>query len=137
MKLFIAVRLRSVYHGKAGFEFRGASVIDYHIEKRELALKNIHQALVPQKLAIDIDGCQVYWFLIDSQDEQKDKDYFLRFNEVELCIPVADFEVTKNAIRGLKGVAYLNACEDYAAQLRVKDQQRAIQYDIQKAKQVA
>lgn len=137
MKLLIAVRLRSVYHGKVGFEFRGAGVIDYHIEKREPALNNIHQTLLSQKLAIEIDGCRVYWFLIDSNDALKDEQYFLTFNEVELCLPVIDFEVTKNAIRGMKGVAYLNACEDYANRFLVKDQARKIQYDIEKAKQVA
>lgn len=137
MKLLIAVRLRSVYHGKTGFEFRGASVIDYHIEKRDIALKNIHQTLLSQKLAPDIDGCQLYWFLIDSNDELKDEHYYLTFNEVELCLPVADFEVTKNAIRGLKGGAYLNACEEYANRFLVKDQGRAIQYSLEKFKQVA
>lgn len=137
MKLLIAVRLRSVYHGKTGFEFRGASIIDYHIEKRDTALKNIHQSLLSQKMAPAVDGCQLYWFLIDSNDALKGEHYFLTFNEVELCLPVADFEMTKSAIRGFKGVAYLNACEDYANQFLVKDQARKIQYDIEKAKQVA
>lgn len=137
MKLLIAVRLRSVYHGKTGFEFRGASVIDYNVEKRDIALKNIHQSLLNQKLAAEVDGCQLYWFLIDSNDAQKDELYFLTFNEVELCLPVADLEVTKNAIRGLKGVAYLSACEEYANQFAVKDQGRNIRYDLEKFKRVA
>lgn len=137
MKLLTAVRLRSVYHGKTGFEFRGASVIDYNVEKRDLALKNIHQSLLSQKLAFEVDGCRLYWFLIDTNDGHKDQHYFLTFNEVELCLPVADFEATKNAIRGLKGMAYLNACDDYANQFAVKDQQRKIQYDLEKFKRVA
>jgi len=41
----IAIRLKSIYHGKAG------------LEKRDPALRNINEALLDNGLAYDIDGC--------------------------------------------------------------------------------
>lgn len=118
-----------------GFEYQGASVIDYHIEKRDPALRNIHSAVVGSKLETEIDGCQVYWFLINTNNEQNGVDHYLNLNEVELCIPAADFTAFTQSIRGLKGVPYLDACDAFTESLPIKKQSRGISYNVNKFNQ--
>lgn len=123
----IAVRLKSIYHGKAGFDLQGAEVLNAGLEKRDPALRNINEALLDNGLAYDIDGCGLHWFLIE---DNRDVNYYLGLNEVEIAFETDWFEAQKARIRGYSGVRYYDACADIARTFSLKDQQRPIDYTL-------
>lgn len=130
---YIAVRLKSVYHGKAGFTQQGAVVLNSGLEKRDPALHNITEVLCDNGLAYKIDGCALHWFLIE---DKQDVDYYLGLNEIEVAFERSWFETQKARIRGYSGMRYYDACAEIAKAWSLKDQQRSIGYSLPN-KQVA
>lgn len=127
----VAIRLKSIYHGKAGFGQQGAEVINAGLEKRDPALRNINEALLDHGLVYDIGGCGLYWFLID---DRRAVDYYHGLNEVEIAFDVDWFEAQKARIRGYSGVRYYDACAAIARAFSLKDQQRSISYTLPERK---
>jgi len=127
----ILVRLKSFYHGKTGFDQQGADVINAGLEKRDPALRNINEALLDQGLVYEVDGCGLHWFLID---DDRDVDYYLGLNEVEIAFDAAWFDTQKARIRGYAGIRYYDACVAIAQSFPLKDQQRPINYTLPERK---
>jgi hypothetical protein len=123
----IAVRLKSFYHGNAGFEYQGAKVLNSGLEKRDPALRNITEALYDRGLNFDVDGCALHWFLIE---DDHDVNHYLTLNEVEVAFEADWFEAEKSRIRGFTGARYFDACSDIAASWPLKDQSRQICYTL-------
>jgi len=140
MRLFIALRLMSEHHAKAGIEARGPNahsrgqLIDSNITRRFPALKNIALHLASTgKLPDTREGnvlqmqngqCiverttsfRVFWCEIDTE---LPADYWRAQKEVEVVIQREDFEIFAASIRHRGGAAYIEACENYADALEV------------------
>lgn len=127
MKKHVAVRLKSYYHGDAGFQYNGAIVVNSALEKRDPALKNIMEELHNQGLAFEVDKCKVFWFQID---DDKPAEFYTNFNEVELAFESEWFEAQKVRIRSMTGNQYYNACADIVKGFVLKDQSRLINYKV-------
>ncbi len=127
MQKYVAVRLKSVHHGLTGFSIQDAKVINYSLEKRDPALKNIMESLLEIGLEFTIDGCAIYWFHID---DDRDLEFYRSLREVEFDFSTQWFEGKKAGIRGYSGMAYVDACAAIAKELVIKDQRRDIAYAI-------
>ena len=127
MEKYVAVRLRSQHHGQIGFSLQNANVINYALEKRDPALKNLAEALYEKGLEYSINGCNLYWFHID---DTREPSYYLNLREVEFAFTRKWFELEKARIRGYSGLQYIDACADIANNLTVKDQTRDISYEL-------
>ena len=135
MKIVIALRLKSVHHVQHAVENKKrGTLINYNIEKTIPALKNIAGRLSQTNKIIDIlDGCRVYWALVDSNISI---DEWLGWNEVETVIPYDKLDEFTTSIRGRRGATYLDACDAFADDLTCyHEQSRAIDYvpDIPRA----
>jgi hypothetical protein len=127
MQKYIAVRLKSVHHGLTGFSIQEAKVINYSLEKRDPALKNIMESLLELGLEFNIDGCGIYWFHID---DDRDLEFYRSLREVEFVFSTEWLDGKKAGIRGYSGMAYVDACTAIAKELSIKDQSRDIAYAI-------
>jgi hypothetical protein len=140
MRLFIALRLISEHHAKAGIEARGPNahsrgqLIDSNIARRFPALKNIALHLTStgklpdtregnvlqmqngQCIAERTTSFRVFWCEIDTE---LPVDYWRAQKEVEVVIQREDFEIFAASIRHCGGAAYIEACEKYADALDV------------------
>jgi hypothetical protein len=140
MRLFIALRLMSEHHAKAGIEARGSNahsrghLIDSNITRRFPALKNIALHLVSTgklpdtregnvleqkngKRVIDrTTAFHIFWCEIETD---LPVDYWRAQKEVEVVIQKENFEIFSAAIRYRGGAAYIEACENYADALEV------------------
>jgi hypothetical protein len=140
MKLFIALRLLSEQHAKAGIEAIGpdgrlrGELIDSNITRRFPALKNIALHLastgkLPEsregnvlqqqngKRVIDrMAAFHVFWCELETA---LPVDYWRAQKEVEVIIQREDFEIFTATIRHRGGAAYIEACENYADALEV------------------
>lgn len=130
MQKYIAVRLRSEHHGQIGFSLQNASVVNYALEKRDPALKNITEALYEQGLEYKVGDCRLYWFHID---DEREPDYYLNLREVELAFSREWFEAEKARIRGFSGLEYIDACTAIARSFQIKDQTRDVTYQLPSA----
>lgn len=93
---------------------RGSTVIDYAIEKRDPALKNLALTLLDQRLELQQNTLRLHWVLAEDPRniiEIEDWDC------VEFAITQAWFEEEKRRIRELKGSAYVDACTQIAKKL--------------------
>ncbi len=129
MKKHVAVRLKSYYHGEAGFQYNGATVVNSALEKRDPALKNITEELHNLGLAFEVDGCSLFWFQIE---DDHSVEFYLTFNEVEIAFESDWFEEQKSRIRSKAGNQYYDACAEIARDFAFKDQSRSIQYKVRK-----
>jgi hypothetical protein len=140
MRLFIALRLMSEHHAKAGIEARGPNVrsrgqlIDSNITRRFPALKNIALHLVSTGKLPDVregnvleqkngkrvidrtTAFHIFWCEIETD---LPVDYWRSQKEVEAVIQREEFEVFAASIRHRGGAAYIEACEKYADALEV------------------
>lgn len=135
MRLFIALRLISEHHAKAGIGARGPNahsrgqLIDSNITRRFPALKNIVLHLASTgKLPDTREGnvlqmqngkCtverttsfRVFWCEIETD---LPPDYWRSQKEVETVILKDEFEKFASTIRHHGGTAYIEACENFA-----------------------
>jgi hypothetical protein len=140
MRLFIALRLISEHHAKAGIEAHGPNahsrgqLIDSNITRRFPALKNIALHLAStgrlpdtregnvlqqhnEKRVIDrTTAFHIFWCEIETG---LSVDYWRAQKEVEVVIQREDFEIFAASIRHRGGAAYIEACENYADALEV------------------
>ena len=123
----IAVRLQKAHHGEIGFSLKNATIVNASLEKRDPALKNLVEGLNRKGLQYTVDGCDLYWFQID---DQRPLSFYAALNEVE-CVFESDwFEAEKEKIRHMSGIRYFDASAGLADHFVIKDQQRAIDYDV-------
>lgn len=137
MLKYIAVRLKRFSDGNIAFrstEKFDRTIINSNIEKRDLALKNITDALHERGLEYLVDGCQLYWFLIDDPNTV---DFYENLNEVECILEAEQFEIEKKRIRSCRGSQYVEACYALATNVTIKDQTRSIGYNISSVKTAA
>lgn len=127
MQKYVAVRLRSAQHGNVGFSLQKATVINYSLEKRDPALRNLTEALYTLGLEYKLGGCALHWFHID---DKREPEYYLNLREVEFAFTTEWFDGEKARIRGLAGFEYIDACADIAKSLTIKDQQRDVAYKL-------
>lgn len=99
------------------------SIINYALEKRDPALRNLSDALFDSGLEHQINRQSLYWFLID--DDRQCRQLF-ELGPVEITFCAQWFADQKKRIRPLRGADYINACADIASQFSIKDQQRNI-----------
>lgn len=130
MQKYVAVRLRSAQHGNIGFSLQKATVINYLLEKRDPALRNMTEALYARGLEYKVGGCSLYWFHID---DERDPASYLNLREVEFAFTIEWFEEEKSRIRGLSGFEYIDACAEIASRITIKDQQRDVSYSLPSA----
>ncbi|TQV84018.1 hypothetical protein FKG94_04955 [Exilibacterium tricleocarpae] len=123
----IAVRLQKVHHAEIGFSLKNAKLVNAALEKRDPALKNLLEGLNRNGLEYVVDGCDLYWFQIE---DERPLSFYASLNEVECVFDSSWFETEKEKIRHLSGVRYFDASAGLADQFVIKDQQRAIDYDI-------
>ena len=102
-------------------------MVNYHLEKRDPALRNFTDACLDLGLEYQIDGCNFYWFQID---DEHPVGFYQRFREIELVFTAQWFEEQKTRIRGLAGAEYIDACRELAAAMPLKDQTRDISYRL-------
>ncbi|BFM16859.1 hypothetical protein R50073_30420 [Maricurvus nonylphenolicus] len=127
MQKYVAVRLKSVHHGLTGFAIQEAKVINYNLEKRDPALKNIIDALLEQGLEYTVNGCGIFWFHID---DERDLAFYESLREVEFAFSTEWLDSKKASIRGYTGMEYVDACAAIAKELTIKDQSRDINYEV-------
>lgn len=128
---YIAVRLKSIYDGKAGFSRQGSTVVKSGIEKLDPTIRNITESLYSNGMPYDIDGCYMHWFLID---DNHTIEHYLCLNEIEIAFDFEWFKKQQAKIRGLSGIRYYNACAEIAQTFIIKNQQRTIDYTTAKRK---
>lgn len=140
MRLFIALRLISEHHAKAGVEARGpagqkrSQLIDSNITRLYPALRNIAQHLAfIERLPDTREGkvlrldngkhvterktaFRIYWCEVESDLPQG---YWRSQREVEAVIVKREFESFVAAIRHRGGSPYVQACEEYADEIEV------------------
>lgn len=140
MRLFIALRLISEHHAKAGVEARGPAgqkrgqLIDSNITRLYPALRNIAQYLASiEKLADTREGkvlrldngkhvierktaFRIFWCEVESDLPHE---YWRSQREVEAVIVKREFESFVAAIRYRGGSPYIQACEEYADEIEV------------------
>ncbi|HSX84668.1 MAG TPA: hypothetical protein VLE50_04640 [Cellvibrio sp.] len=141
MRLLIALRLFSENHAKLGIEATMKNsgpkgrLIDIHIERFHPALKNIIEylratdrlpAVRPGQILQTVDGkkiadrtenCRLYWCEVETH---LDTAFWESLAEVEVVIAKDEFVKFSQSIRCRAGAAYINACEEYAAELPIK-----------------
>lgn len=127
MQKYVAVRLRSAQHGNVGFSLQNANVINYLLEKRDPALRNVTEAMYSLGLEYKVGGCAMFWFHIE---DHREPDYYLNLREVEFAFSAEWFDGEKTRIRGLSGFEYIDACEEIAKTLTIKDQARDVNYTL-------
>lgn len=141
MTLILALRLFREGHAKAGIEAmdkNGAArgkLIDIHVDRLSSALKNITRYLSSSgrlpalrrgealgnedgKTVSVTQDCRLYWCEVET-------DLPLSFwesrHEVEVVIPKEEFEQFSLSIRCKSGIAYIDACEEYAQSITIHD----------------
>lgn len=141
MRLLIALRLFSENHAKPGIEAPmknsgpKGQLIDIHIERFHPALKNIIEylratdklpALRSGQILQTVDGkkivdrsenCRLYWCEVETQ---LSAEFWESLAEVEVVISKDEFVKFAQSIRYRAGAAYINACEEYAAELPIQ-----------------
>ncbi|MAZ87699.1 MAG: hypothetical protein CL693_08635 [Cellvibrionaceae bacterium] len=116
---YLAIRASSADAGIKQLKELGVGIDNYAMDKREITLKNVADALLDRGLKYRIDQQTIHWVLSDSEiDTQtlKQQDW------IELSINKAWFDAQKFRIRRLKGIAYLEACAMIAQQIALKNQ---------------
>jgi len=133
----IAVRLKRYSDSEEAFRpndkhAHARRLIDSNIEKRDPALRNLTDGLFERGLAPIVDGCRLYWFLVDDDNSIE---YYLGKNEVECVFDAQWFEQQKKRIRYYQGIRYVDECAKLADQFLIKPQDRKIDYVIERQKQ--
>ena len=123
----IAVRLQKVHHAEIGFSLKQAKLVNAALEKRDPALKNLLEGLHRRGLEYTVDGCDLYWFQID---DERPLSFYAALNEVECVFDSDWFEAEKEKIRHMSGIRYFDASAGLADGFEIKDQKRAIDYDV-------
>ena len=139
MRLFIALRLFSESHAKAGIEspLKGQArgrLIDSNVTRLHPALRNINEylrdhGLLPeirqgfalrkannQKVEETQENCRVYWCEIETDLPME---YWQSVQEVEAIISREEFNRFVLSIRYKSGAAYIAACEEYAKNIPI------------------
>ncbi|CAH0991988.1 hypothetical protein SIN8267_02103 [Sinobacterium norvegicum] len=131
MKKIVAIRLRRREDGVIAFkETQHAEIIFSSYDKRDNAVKNLQEELCYRRgMAFSVDGCDLFWFVID---DQRSVEYYLAFNEVECVLSGEWLESAKAKIAGYSGFRYYDACAAWADDITLKDQQRKIDYNLSK-----
>ena len=129
MKKIVAIRLRRREDGQIAFkDNQKADVLFSAFEKRDNAIKNLQEELCSRRgMQYDVDGCGIYWFVID---DQRSIDYYLEFNEVECVLDGDWLDEAKAKISGYSGFRYYDACAAWADDIVLKDQNRKIDYHL-------
>ncbi len=89
------------------------------MEKREITLKNVADALLDRGLAHRVDQRHLYWVLSSSEIDAPTPE---QQKLIEVSINKAWFDAQKRHIRRLKGIAYLDACTSIAQLIPLKSQ---------------
>lgn len=111
---YLAVRAASSTSAKELLENEGAHVINYALEKRDPALRNISDSLLDLGMEYRINNQTIHWLLIEDElciEDHLSKPY------VEIAFSSNWFEKEKERIRQLRGIAYLDACLEIAQKL--------------------
>lgn len=112
---YLAVRAASGTAAKDFLESRNARVIDYALEKRDPALRNISESLLDLGMEYWINDQTIHWVLIEdslTSEEHQAND------RIEIAFYADWFAAEKKRIRQLRGAAYLDACSLVAQKLR-------------------
>lgn len=128
----IAVRLKRFGDAEIAFSanenhIHKRSLIASRIERRDPALRNLAEGMEKFGLQIRVDGCNLYWLLIEDENTL---DYYQRKNEVECVFSYTWFEEFKKSIRYFQGMQYVDKCEQLAKEFEIKDQSRKITYHV-------
>ncbi len=119
----LAVRASSAHAAADQLSQLGINVINYSMEKRDPALKNVADALLDLELEFRIENQSLHWVLVDDERQEAQ---LLECNFIELVLTCAWFDGEKQKIRRLRGRAYIDACMNLARQLSLKDQTRTL-----------
>lgn len=111
---YLAVRAASSTAAKDLLENDGAHVINYALEKRDPALRNVSESLLDLGMEYRINNQTIHWLLIE--DELSVEDHLSK-PYVEIAFSSNWFEKEKERIRQLRGIAYLDACLEIAQKL--------------------
>jgi len=120
----LAVRATSANAAADQLSQLGINVINYSMEKRDPALKNVADALLDLELEFRIENQSLHWVLVDDERQEAQ---LLECNFIELVLTCAWFDGEKQKIRRLRGRAYIDACTELARQLSLKDQTRTLE----------
>ena len=128
----IAVRLKRSSDAEIAFKpnekhSHKRQLVGAKLEVRDPAVKNYAEALYERGLDYFVDDCKLFWFQIDDANPV---DYYTDFNEVECVFDSVWFEEEKNRIRYLQGTKYVDECHKLAERVRIKDQNRKIDYSL-------
>ncbi len=130
MVKYVAVRLKRLSDGVYAFRSTDKfkrKIIDSNIEVRDPAVKNIAEGLYERGLKFYVDGCRLYWFMVDDKNSLEDYRYL---NEVEHVFDGEWFEQEKKRIRTFRGNRYVEACIGLVKGVAIKHQNRRIEYDV-------
>lgn len=117
----LAVRGKSACEAASKLSGKGATVVDYSIDKRDPALRNFALALLDRGLEFRLKEQLVHWVLINDNRPATEIE---QWKSIELVISQIWFEEEKKKIRELKGIAYIDACTQLAECFDLKDQSR-------------
>ena len=128
----IAVRLRRSGDADIAFKPRAShenqrNLVESRLEVRDLALKNFAEALHSRGLDYFVDDCKLSWYQVDDENTVA---YYQAFNEVECAFESDWWEHEKNRIRYYQGMRYVDECRKLAGSFEVKNQSRAIDYQL-------
>ncbi len=116
---YLGIRATSIETGVKQLENTGIAVDNYAMEKREITLKNVADALLDRGLAHRVDQRYLYWVLSSSEIDAPTPE---QQKLIEVSINKAWFDAQKRHIRRLKGIAYLDACTSIARLIPLKGQ---------------
>ncbi|WP_439134746.1 hypothetical protein [Pseudomaricurvus sp.] len=111
---YLAIRATSGSAAKERLENQGAQVINYALEKRDPALRNISDALLNLGLEYRLDNQTIHWVLIEDNLTTEEH---RACSHTEIAFYADWFTEEKNRIRQLRGTAYLDACSLIAQKL--------------------
>ncbi len=116
---YLAIRAASADTGIKQLKEIGVTIENYAMDKREITLKNVADALLDRGLKYRVNQQTLHWVLTESEI---DTTALNQQDWIELSINKTWFDTQKLHIRRLKGGAYLDACAKIARQIPLKNQ---------------
>lgn len=129
MQKYLALRAKKLNFAKKALSAVGCDVLNSNVERIEPALRNLAEGLHKKGMVYDIDGCGVFWVLVD---DERSVESYQDFSAVECVFSEGWYREQAQKVRYLKGMAYCDATEAWAEGFELPSQQRVIDLQFKK-----